>query len=407
MTRPHNSTPFTPLIPGEAALKRSRLPDLAISLLTSDAKLAGHLSPLTRETIRRNMAVINSYYSNLIEGNRTLPHEIRAAQRGEYAESPAKRNLQMESVAHIHVQNRLAADPPKREKVYSCEFLKSLHREFYNQLPEEARDVKNLQGKVAARIIPGEWRTKGVKIGRHTPPRAGEVEPMMQGFCEAYSAPRFSGERRIIAAMCAHHRFVWIHPFLDGNGRVVRLFTDTALAAAGLESVGVWCLSRGLARAAADYKGHLAVADTPKQGAADGSGQLSQKSLVQFCEFMLRTAIDQVEYMNGLLELSAMHTRIKKYIQARNDGRVRTREGEIGEIKDTAAAVLYHAFLEGELARTQAQELTGMPERSARRLIEQLKKDGLLTETSHRSPLRWAIPEHAEPWYFPELAPRV
>ena len=31
------------------------------------------------DTIRRHMAVINSYYSNLIEGNRTLPHEIRQA----------------------------------------------------------------------------------------------------------------------------------------------------------------------------------------------------------------------------------------------------------------------------------------------------------------------------------------
>jgi hypothetical protein len=46
-----------------------------------------------------------------------------------------------------------------------------------------------------------------------------------------------------------------------------------------------------------------------------------------------------------------------------------------------------------------------MPDRSARRLLSQLKADGLLSETSSKSPLRWEIPEHAEAWYFPELAP--
>ena len=46
-------------------------------------------------------------------------------------------------------------------------------------------------------------------------------------------------------------------------------------------------------------------------------------------------------------------------------------------------------------------------ERTARRLIAQLKEEGLLTETSTRSPLYWQIPEHAEPWYFPQLAPGV
>ena len=61
--------------------------------------------------------------------------------------------------------------------------------------------------------------------------------------------------------------------------------------------------------------------------------------------------------------------------------------------------------MQGEIERAQALELCALPERSARRLLSQLKKEGLLSETSSRSPLRWEIPEHAEAWYFPELAP--
>jgi hypothetical protein len=98
-----------------------------------------------------------------------------------------------------------------------------------------------------------------------------------------------------------------------------------------------------------------------------------------------------------------MHDRIKKYIHARNDLRVPGLES----IKEIAIVILYNAFVSGKLERSVALELTGMPERSARRLIAQLKDEGLLTETSSRSPLYWQIPEHAEPWYFPQLTPGI
>jgi DNA-binding IclR family transcriptional regulator len=77
----------------------------------------------------------------------------------------------------------------------------------------------------------------------------------------------------------------------------------------------------------------------------------------------------------------------------------------IGKYKPITALLLYNAFLAGHLERADAIELTGVPERSARRLLAQLKEDGLLSETSSRSLLKWEIPEHAEPFYFPQLAP--
>ena len=117
---------------------------------------------------------------------------------------------------------------------------------------------------------------------------------------------------------------------------------------------------------------------------------------------MLATAIDQIEYITDLLDLEQIQKRISAYIQARNDKRVPVISAGI---KEVAALVLYHAFINGELARPMAYELCGMPNRSARRLLAQLKDEGLLGETSPRSPLRWMIPEHAEPWYFPQLVP--
>jgi len=63
--------------------------------------------------------------------------------------------------------------------------------------------------------------------------------------------------------------------------------------------------------------------------------------------------------------------------------------------------------MHSKLDRATALELCAMPERTARRLLSQLREEGLLSDTSTKSPLYWAIPEHAESWYFPQLTPGI
>jgi Fic family protein len=393
---------IAPFIPSDAALVQSSLPDKAISLISQSAKLTGQLALLTLARLEQHMAAINSYYSNLIEGNFTRPNEIRAALRGNYSADPAKRDLQQESLAHLQVQAWLSAQKPDLDTLFTPEFICRLHREFYQRVPESLWIIKDEQGKETNKVIPGEWRTRAVIVGQHIPPAAEDLAALMAKFCETYNPKKFSGDRKIIALMAAHHRFAWIHPFIDGNGRIGRLLTDAALKAVGLDSYGAWCLSRGLARTSTQYKTLLASADVPRQGDYDGRGQLTEKGLVNFCNYMLDTAIDQVTYISELLDLAKIRQRMESYVAARNDDRV---AGISAPLKSTASLILYAAFQQGEIDRTQALELCAMPERSARRLLSQLKSEGLLSETSSKSPLRWEIPEHAEPWYFPNLAP--
>jgi len=393
---------IAPFIPSDAALVKSALPDKAITLISQSAKLTGQLAPFTLLRLEQHMAAINSYYSNLIEGNSTRPHEIRAAQQGNYSGDPAKRDLQQESLAHMQVQEWLIEQKPDLDRLFTPEFICQLHCEFYQRVPESLWVIKDEQGNVVDKIVPGEWRTRTVIVGQHIPPEAEDLTGLMERFCETYHPQRFSGDRKIIALMAAHHRFAWIHPFIDGNGRVGRLFTDAALKAVGLDSYGAWCLSRGLARSSTQYKSLLANADAVRQGSYDGRGNLTEKGLISFCDYMLDTAIDQVTYISDLLEFSKIRQRIETYVRARNDDRV---AGISASIKPTASIILYTAFQQGEIERAQALELCAMPERSARRMLSQLKSEGLLSETSSKSPLRWEIPEHAEPWYFPNLTP--
>mgnify|MGYP005751617957 FL=1 len=395
---------LAPFVPREDALLEHRLLDLASELNREAAKLTGKLASETAETIRKHMAVINSYYSNLIEGNRTLPHEIREAQRGDFSHDPVARDYQLESVAHISAQNWIQEQNPELARVCSPEFLLALHERFYRDLPDSLRRMKTETGEEFL-VEPGEFRKQPVAVGRHIPPAAEHIEQLVSQALEHYSSRLYAGDKRIIALACAHHRLLWIHPFLDGNGRVVRLWTDAAWRAAGLESIGVWCLSRGLARQSGHYKAKLARADFPRQGNQDGRGHLSETELALFVRFMLEAAKDQVAYIASLLDLGGMQKRIQSYVQARNEGRV---PGAESGLKPEATQILFQAFIQGTLERSSALAMTGTSEsRTSRRLIKQLKDDGLLSETSSRSPLKWEIPEHAEPYYFPQLAPGI
>lgn len=393
---------FTPYIPPDAALAGSSVPDKATTLMVAAAELTGQLSDKTRQTITRHMAVINSYYSNLIEGNNTQPHDIRQAQAGAFSQDQAARDLQMESLAHIHVQEWIADQDLGLDTLFTPAFIQAIHREFYAQIPVSLHQIKDIHNDEVRTVVPGAWREHDVRVGQHIAPDQHHVTALMESLCQVYHPDRYRGDRKIIAIMCAHHRLAWVHPFSDGNGRVIRLFTDAALRAINMKSSGVWCLSRGLAHAAVQYKAALATADRVRQGNLDGRGVLSETSLLAFCEFMLDTAQDQVDYIRRLLRLQNMRDRIVAYVQARNDNRL---PGYAG-LKAVAVNVLYSAFVEGAISRARAISLCeGMAERSARRLLAQLKEDGLLSETSSRSELTWEIPEHVEAWYFPELTP--
>lgn len=396
--------PFTPdiepMLPREEVLARAGLADLALDLERKAARLAGQLSAATARVLERHMRVINSYYSNLIEGHRTHPWEIRQAMAGEYSEDPAKRDLQTESLAHIAVQEMLATEPPKDPTHSGC--IVQIHRLFYERLPLGLCVVEGPQG-ARKRVLPGTIRQSGerVAVGRHVPPEPEALPLYLERFHEAYRLDHLRGHQRLIAVMAAHHRLAWIHPFLDGNGRVGRLHTDLLLRHIGLGAYGVWCVSRGLARQSTEYKAALARADWPRQGDGDGRGALSEGALIEWCRFMLEVAIDQVQYTTEALALEGFERRLRAYLEDRQRGLI----PNLGPLRPEAGRLIEKAFVWGEFPRGEMANIAGLSHSVTRKLVQQLKEEGLLAETSSRSPLCFAIPEHAERYYLPNLAP--
>ncbi len=95
------------------------------------------------------------------------------------------------------------------------------------------------------KVIPGELRQGDVKVGNHIAISPGAVPRFLSRFESVYSA--LGKTETILALAASHHRLLWIHPFLDGNGRVARLMSHAATLNI-LDTGGMWSIARGLAR---------------------------------------------------------------------------------------------------------------------------------------------------------------
>ncbi len=384
-----------PMFPSKRA---EQLADLSVELVRKSAALGGHFRSHTREALVALLRQMNSYYSNLIEGHHTHPIDIERAMQHEYLDEPAKRALQLESKAHIEVQqlieNRLNEFPELN--ICSTEFLTWIHRAFYERMPQEFRWVSDQEGKEKHEIIPGELRRREVTVGRHIPPIATALDNFLARFSTVYAPETLSQIKRIIAAAASHHRLAWIHPFLDGNGRVTRLFTHAYLIRAGVDGHRLWMVSRGFARRRDDYMAALIGADAPRRSDLDGRGNLSDDGLTRFCEFFLETALDQVAFMSGLLELDGLEARIVAYAE---------HQATLGELDPTAAFLLRDVLLRGEIARGEAARITGKPVRTASRIVAALLERNLLTSETPKGALRIAFPAKTAGYYFPRLYP--
>jgi Fic family protein len=371
------------------------LSQLALTLIRESSGLGSLLALEIGPAIVELLRQMNSYYSNQIEDHHTHPLDIERALRGDYSADPAKRALQLESRAHVEVQrlieDRLAAEPALN--ICSAEFLCWIHREFYVRMPGEFPGVEGQSGQA---FQPGELRARDVVVGRHVAPDHRNIPLFLNRFSEFYPPSRFRGLDQVIAAAASHHRLVWIHPFADGNGRVARLFTHAYLIRTGLSAHGLWTISRGLARNRDRYIGALMAADQPRISDLDGRGDLSDQGLRLFCRFFLETAVDQVRFMDSLLDLRGLERRISGYAE---------RSTALGELPPQAARVLSDVLLRGEVARGEMPRITGKPERTARRILGQLLRGGVLVTTSPKGPVRLGLPAKAVPYYFPRLYP--
>jgi Fic family protein len=186
------------------------------------------------------------------------------------------------------------------------EGIREIHRRFCELLPEDLLWVEDTDTHQRMRVVPGELRKRDVRVGNLLPISPGAVPRFLERFEQVYG--NAGKTESIISTAAAHHRLLRVHPFLDGNGRVSRLMSHAMLLEI-LDTGGVWSVARGLARDVEQYKRLLANCDQTRRNDLDGRGTLSEETLAEFTRFFLAVCIDQVDFMESLVQPDRLRTR--------------------------------------------------------------------------------------------------
>lgn len=177
--------------------------------------------PLPAETIRTIREAIHlewTYHSNALEGNTLTLRETQVVLEGLTIGGGKTLREHLEVINHAASLDLLEDLVARREKLTFF-----VARQFH------ALILKGIDETNA-----GNVRTVPVAISgsRHVPPPPIDVAPLVDGLFEWYER-QGQALHPIRRASGFHHRFVFIHPFTDGNGRVARLLMNLVLMSEG------------------------------------------------------------------------------------------------------------------------------------------------------------------------------
>jgi Fic family protein len=388
-SQPHQ---FEPLLPADVGMES--LLSKAHDLSRAATQLAGARVPPELRTLLRSM---NSYYTNRIEGQHTRPYEIEQALRKDFSNDTKLAAKQRLAVAHIEAEAALEqryAGSCGAQALYSVDAVQVIHQELFGRLP--AADLLTDEGEP---VVPGQLRQREVSVGQHVAPAFASVPAFLQRWAGHYGQVR-RGEAALVALACAHQRLGWVHPFVDGNGRVMRLHTQTLLSALGYTG-GLWSPLRGFARSTERYYTLLADADSPRRGDLDGRGNLSEQALVAWGHYVLDVCQDQVIFMAGMLDFATLVSRLQACL-------VFESTVEKSGVRQESLRAVHYLFLSGdEMARGDFKSMLGISDRAATDALGALVKRGLLKSDSPQGKVRFGLPQHALRFVFPRLWPEA
>lgn len=187
---------------------------------------------------------------------------------------------------------------------------------FIEEVVDEATIDRTLVSEIHKRIVdglpfppngegdmyPGKYRQEEVSIGRsaHLPPPPWDVNKYMDElfeFIKADDPPKYD----LLKSAITHHRFVWIHPFTNGNGRVVRMLIYAMLIKQGfrvnvgriINPTAVFCSDRNR------YYQYLSKADTG-----------NEEGILEWCQYVLKGLKEEIEKVDRLANISYLSDKI-------------------------------------------------------------------------------------------------
>ncbi len=145
-----------------------------------------------------------------------------------------------------------------------------------------------------------------------------------------------------------------------------------------------------------EYKTLLANCDLSRRNDLDGRGTLSQEASAEFTRFFLTICIDQVNFMESLVQPDRLRARILLWAEE---------ETRLGQLPGKSGNVLEAVLYRGERPRSDVPSVVGTGERQARRIVSALLEKEVLISDSPCAPLRLAFPAALAYRWMPGLFP--
>lgn len=250
-------------------------------------RLAGSSCPQIFFQLKEIFHILESLESARIEGNRTTLAEL-IEQKIEGSKGAGE---EFKEIANVEKAIKFVDETVKATEINRA-FLSEVHKIVVGGLSPNKEGDKT----------PGQYRKSTVRIANaaHTPPDFLQVEDYMAELIRFINQPT-SSKHDLIKTALAHHRFVWIHPFANGNGRTVRLLTYAMLVKQGfrvnvgqiLNPAAIFCTDRQ------KYYDFLSRADSGARG-----------DLLAWCEYVLSGLKAEIEKIDNLLDYEFLSEKI-------------------------------------------------------------------------------------------------
>lgn len=266
------------------------LTDLIIALDHLRRKtLEGSTHPQVFFQLKHLFHTLESIGSARIEGNNTTISEYietRLEDKEKETVSYSIREIMNIEKAMVFIEDAIEDYPINQA------FVRELHQLIVEGLPAPPRGEGDR--------TPGQYRTHAIKIAqsKHLPPEPFQVDGYMDELYQ-FIHQKDASKYDLLKIAIAHHRFVWIHPFSNGNGRTIRLVTYAMLIKSGfnigriINPTAVFCNDRN------EYYEKLAMAD---QGTEEG--------MKAWCEYVLKGLKEEIEKIDKLLDYNFLKTEI-------------------------------------------------------------------------------------------------
>jgi len=296
-----------------------------------EKRLSGTTNPEVFFELKGIFHALESIASARIEGNQTTIAEYMEIK----SDPTIKKTERVKEIANIEKTINFIEDAIINQNI-------NIDRAFICEIHKMVVDGLTPSPQGEGDRTPGEYRTDEVEIGSssHRPPIALDVPRYMIelfDFINKEDAPQYD----LIKTAITHHRFAWIHPFRNGNGRTVRLLTYAMLVKQGfnvnvgriLNPTAVFSIDRD------NYNKQLSLAD-----------EGNDESIEKWCEYVLYGLKEEIEKIDRLLDHEYLSKNIliptikhaieRQYI-TEEEGRILIRAANVWTIKTGDIRDLY------------------------------------------------------------------